>query len=170
MTEFSKTVILLCFMLINVNAFAQTGTDCARPATVVVFRTFNFFSFKFSYRLFAGDSLLGRIKTNDVFIMETYDPGISFHATAKAPSLNETSRTNYQKKKAIRYPMSLQQGQVYFVKCDYLNQSLFEYPRQPTIRLIKGAEVGKYMKKRFLKKRISSYLYAEWQKENNLYY
>lgn len=170
MTSLRTTVFGLIYFLLSLNSYSQEreNSDCEQPATVILFRTFNFFSFKFSYNLFSGDSLLGRMRTHDVFVLETYDQGVSFHATTKAPSLNADNKTNYQKRKTIKYPFSLQQGQVYFVKCDFLNQSLFDYPRQPTIRLIKKDEIGKYMKKKFLKKKIKAYLYNEWVTEMNL--
>lgn len=163
-------VVLTCCLWVHTDCFAQepNPTNCEQPATVILFRTFNLFSFKFSYNLFSGDSLLGRIKTHDVIILETYDKGLSFHATTKAPSLNADKRTNYQKRKTIKYPFSLQQGQVYFVKCDFLNQSLFDYPRQPTIRLMKGGEIQKYMRRPFLRRKLKRYLYTEWLKEKNL--
>jgi hypothetical protein len=100
--------------------------------------------------------------------LETYDQGISLHASVKAPSLNADKRTNFQKRKSVKYPFSPQQGQVYFVKCDFLNQSLFDYPRQPTIRLIKTNDIEKYMKKGFLKKKIKKFLYSEWLTEKDL--
>lgn len=102
-----------------------------------------------------------------MIILKTYDRGVSFHATTKAPSLN-AQKSNYQKKKTIKYPFTLQEGQVYFVKCDFLNQRLFDYPRQPTLRLIKNDEIGKYLRKRFLKRKIRSYLYNEWLTGNSL--
>jgi hypothetical protein len=153
------------------NIFAQDNEDnasCEKPATIILFRTFDFFNFKFSYNLFSGDSLLGRIKTHDVFILETFDQGISFHATTKAPSLNATKRSGYQKKKNIKYPFTLKSGQVYFVKCGFLNQRLFDYPRQPTIRLLKKEELRKYIRKRFLRKKIKAYLYEEWLTEKDI--
>lgn len=159
------------FFLAITDCFSQktdTKYHCEQPATIILFRTFNFFSFKFSYNLFSGDSLLGRVKTHDVIILETYDKGVSFHATTKAPSLNADKKGNYQKRKTIKYPFTLQQGQVYFVKCDFLNQSLFDYPRQPTIRLLKKNEIDKYMRRRFLKKKVKLYLYNEWLSEKNL--
>ena len=162
----------LCVLfLVITNCFSQksdTKSDCEQPATVILFRTFNFFSFKFSYNLFSGDSLLGRVKTHDVIILETYDDRVSFHAATRAPSLNADRRTNYQKRKTINYPFTLRQGQVYFVKCDFLNQSLFDYPRQPTIRMLKKNEIGEYMRRRFLKKKVKSYLYNEWMTKKSL--
>lgn len=166
-----KTITLVAsWFFVSLNSFSQVAdnSDCTEPATIIVFRTFNFFNFGFSYNLFSGDSLLGRIKTHDVFILKTFDQGVSFHSTAKAPSLNADKRTNYQKRKTINYPFSLQQGQVYFVKCDFLNQNLFEYPRQPTIRLIKRDEIERYMRKKFLKRKIQTHLYNEWLVEKNL--
>lgn len=171
MTTLKAITLILSWFFVNPNSFSQdrvANVNCEQPATIILFRTFNFFHFGFSYNLLSGDSLLGRIKTHDVIIMETYDPGVSFHATAKAPSLNAGKRTNYQKRKSINYPFSLQKGQVYFVKCDFLNQSLFDYPRQPTIRLIKKEEIGKYIRRRFLKKKLKEYLYNEWLTAKNL--
>jgi hypothetical protein len=171
MTTLKAIILVLSWSFVSLNSFSQVkigNSDCVPPATVILFRTFNIFSYTFSYKLFSGDSLLGRIKTHDVIILETYDQGISFHATAKAPSLNADKRKNYQKRKTINYPFALQQGHVYFVKCGFLNQSLFEYPRQPTIRLIKSDEIGKYIKKRFLRKKIKMYLYKEWLMGKNL--
>ena len=168
----SRTIVCFSsvFFLAITNCFSQsadTKSDC-KPATVILFRTFNFFSFKFSFNLFSGDSLLGRIKTHDVIILESYDTGVSFHAPTKAPSLNADKRANYQKRKTIKYPLTLQPGQVYFVKCDFLNQNLLDYPRQPTIRLLKKDEIGKYMRRRFLRTKIKLYLYNEWITEKNL--
>jgi hypothetical protein len=168
MTTTKALTFALSCLFISQNSFSQDKVDnlnCEQPATVILFRTFNFFSFKFSYSIFSGDSLLGRIKTYDVIILETYDRAVSFQATTKAPSLNADRRTNYKKRKTIKYPFSLQHGQVYFVKCDFLNQSLFDYPRQPTIRLIKKDEIEKYIRKRFLRKKIKAYLYKEWLTE-----
>ena len=171
MTTLKAITFISSWFLLNLNSFSQdrvVNSNCEQPATVILFRTFSIFHFGFNYNLFSGDSLLGRINTHDVFILETYDQAVSFHATPKAPSLNADKRTNYQKRKTIKYPFSIQQGQVYFVKCDFLNQSLFDYPRQPTIRLIKKDEIGKHMRKRFLKKKIKTYLYNEWLTEKNL--
>ena len=158
-----KTVAIasLCVHF-SLNSFAQQTPNCGPPATIILFRTFNIFSSLLHYNLYAGDSLLGRIKIHDVFILQTYDSDISFHATTKAPSLNASSKSNYQKIKTIKYPVSLEQNHSYFVKCGFLNQSLFDYPRQPTIRLIRQKELNKYLKKRFLKKKIKTYLYNEW--------
>jgi len=158
-----------CFL--SFNTFSQevvTKSYCEPPATIIVFRTFNIFGAAFSYNLFFGDSLLGRIHTHDVFIIETYDLATSFHATTKAPSLNADKRTNYKKVKTIKYPITLKQGDVYLVKCNFLNQRVFEYPRQPTIRLIKKNEMRKYLKKRFVKKNIKTYLYNGWMEDKGL--
>jgi hypothetical protein len=100
--------------------------------------------------------------------VETYDDGISFNATTKAPSLNASKRSNYQRRKNIRYPFTLKSGEVYFVKCDFLNQNLFEYPRQPTIRLLKREEELKYLKKRFLRRKLKVYLFNEWVTEKKI--
>lgn len=171
MTTLKAITSISSWFIFSLNSFSQdtsVSSNCEQPATIILFRTFSIFHFKFSYNLYSEDSLIGRIKTHDVFILQTFDQGISFHATTKAPSLNADKRTNYQKSKSIKYPFSLQQGQVYFVKCDFLNQSLFDFPRQPTIRLIKKDEIRKYMRKRFLKKKIKTYLYDEWLAEKNL--
>lgn len=137
-------------------------------ATIILFRTFDIFSFDRSYKLYASDSLLGRIKTKDVIVFDTYSSRISFHATTKAPSLNADKRANYQKQKKVNYPITLKSGQVYFVKCGYLPQNLFDLPRQPTIRLLKPDEVSKYLKRRFLRRKIKTYLYEEWLNDKNL--
>jgi hypothetical protein len=131
-------------------------------STIILFRTFDIFSFDRSYKLYAGDSLLGRIKTKEVIIIDTNDKGITFQATSRGPSLNADKRTNYQKQKMIKYPVTLKSGQVYFVKCGYLTQNLFDLPRQPTIKLLKPHELGKYLKRRFMKRNIKDYLLEEW--------
>lgn len=156
--------VSILFLLTVATCFPQSRdskSECESPATVILFRPFNFFSFKFSYNLFSRDSLLGRIRTHDVIILETYDKDLFLHTTTKALSLN-SKRTKYRKRKSVEYPLTVQQGQVYFVKCDFLNQNLFNYPRQPTLRLVKKAEVSPYMKRRFLKKKIQRYLYEDW--------
>lgn len=171
MTTLRAITFVLSWLFININSFPQDrvyNSNCEQPAIVILFRTFNLFHYGINYNIFSGDSLLGRIKTHDVLILETHDQGVSLHATAKAPSLNANKSTNYQKIKTVKYPFSLQQGEVYFVKCNFLNQSLFDYPRQPTITLIKKDEIEKYMKKRFLKKNIKTYLYREWLAEKHL--
>jgi hypothetical protein len=137
-------------------------------STIILFRTFDIFSFDRSYKLYARDSLLGRIKTHDVIFVDTYDKAISFHATTRAPSLNADKRTNYQKRKTINYPVTLNAGQVYFVKCGYLAQNLFDLPRQPTIKLLKSGEVSKYLNKHFLKRKIKDHLYSEWLNEKGI--
>jgi len=171
LTHFKIIAFLLCWFVLGSNSYAQEkapGSDCEQPATIILFRSFSLLHSFFSYNLYSGDSLLGRIKAKDVVVLQTFDKGVSFHATTKAPSLNADKRTNYQKLKTIKYPFSLQQGQVYFVKCGFLDQRLFEYPRQPTIRLLKKDEAGEYLKKRFLERKIKSYLYDEWLAEKNL--
>lgn len=134
----------------------------SQHATVILFRTFDIFSFDRSYKLYADDSLLGRMKTKDVFILDTYSQGISLHAKTTAPSLNASRESGYRKQKKINYPVTLTPGRVYFVKCGYLTQNLFDLPRQPTIRLLKPAEVRKYLKRRFLRRRIKDHLYEKW--------
>lgn len=146
----------------------ETGQQNHGHATIILFRTFDIFSFDRSYKLYANDSLLGRIKTKDVIIIDTYGKEISFHATTKAPSLNANKRSNYLKLKKINYPITLKPGQVYFVKCGYLNQNLFDLPRQPTIKLLKPDEVRKYIKRRFVRRKIKDYLYEEWLNEKDI--
>jgi hypothetical protein len=151
--------------------FSQNRVDssnCEQPATIILFRTFDVFNFGRSYKLYSSDSLIGRVKTYDVIVIETFDKGVSFHATTKAPSLNASKRTNYQKVKKIKYPFTLKPGQVYFVKCGYLNQNIFDLPRQPTIKLLKNDELRKYIRKRFLRKKIKSYLYDDWLTEKDV--
>jgi hypothetical protein len=135
---------------------AQTTLDPATdsPATIILFRTFDVFSFDRSFKLYARDSLLGRIKTKEVIIFTTNEKEMTFHATTRAPSLNSDKRANHKKIKTIRYTLTLQGGQTYYVKCGYLTQNLFDLPRQPTIRLLKPDEVKKYTEKRFLRKKI----------------
>jgi hypothetical protein len=171
MTAIKKNCFFAILFVSYLTATAQQGetsAGCPKPATVIIFRKFNFFSFKFSYNLLANDSLIGRVKTRSIFILETPDRVINFHATVKAPSLNAGKRANYQKIKKLGYPITIKPGQVYFVRCGFLNQNLFEYPRQPTIRLLKGEEVYRSMRKRFVRKQIEKYLYTEWLAENNL--
>lgn len=171
MSTIKAFILLLSCFLLNLKVLSQERTadsSCEQPATIILFRTFSIFHFKFSYNLYSGDSLLGRIKTHDVIMLETFDSGISFHATTQAPSLNANKLTKYLKRKTVKYSFSLQQGQVYFVECDFRNQSLFDFPRQPTIRLLKKNEVGKYLSKRFLKRKIKSYLYKDWLEEKSL--
>lgn len=154
-------LILHCLGHSSIHAQAQ-HTNNDEPATIILFRTFDIFSFDRSYKLYASDSLLGRIRTKDVIIVNTYDKGTSLHATTKAPSLNATKQSNYQKKKTIRYPITLKSGRVYFVKCGYKSQNLFDLPRQPTIKLLSASEAKKYLRKQFLRKKIEAYLFEEW--------
>jgi hypothetical protein len=137
-------------------------------ATIVIFRTFDFFNFKFSYRLFANDSLMGRIRNHDVIVIKTDQPRISFGATLKAPSLNATKVSNYQKVKRVAYQITLQPGNVYFVQCGFLKQNLFEYPRQPTVKLMKGSDVRKCLRKGFIRRKLRRHLYKEWLTDHNL--
>jgi hypothetical protein len=160
-----KVLSITAILLMVSNHSWSQDTTCEKPATIVLFRTFNPFSYLFSYKLYAGDRLLGRIGTHDVFIIDTYDDGISFQATTKAPSLNASKKSNYQKQKNIRYPFTLKPGEVYFVKCDFLNQRLFEYPRQPTLKLLKSGEEKKYLKRSFLRKKLKKHLFNEWLQE-----
>ena len=120
------------------------NTPCPQPSTVILFRTFNIVSFGDRYKIYASDSLLGKIKTHDVIVLNTYDKGVVLQATTKAPSVNADRRTNFQKHKNINYPITLEPDQVYFMKCGYLAQNVFDLPHQPTIRLLKPAEVKKY--------------------------
>jgi hypothetical protein len=108
------------------------------------------------------------MKTHNVLIIESYDNEITFHTTVKAPSVNAGKRGNFTKIKKITYPFTLKPGQVYFVKCGFLNRDLFEYPRQPTIRLLKPNEIRRYLKKRFLRRKIKSYLYEEWLSDKDI--
>ncbi len=174
MTSWIKTSHLTMGFLLTVTfgLYSQDNNDTSEqngePSTIILFRTFDIFSFDRSYKLYASDSLLGRMKTKDVIIIDMHDKGISFQATTKAPSLNADKGANYQKQKEIKYPISLKSGQVYFVKCGYLLQNLFDLPRQPTIKLLKPDEVRKYLKKRFLKRKIKDYLYEEWLNEKGI--
>jgi hypothetical protein len=159
-------LILVFFCIASLNLYSQSSIENRKQqdeySTIVLFRTFDIFSWDRGYKLYAGDSLLGRINTHDVIVIETHDTGITFRATTKAPSLNAPRRANYLKRKKIVYPITLKPGQVYFVKCGYLAQNLFDLPRQPTIKLLKPDEVKKYLKKRFLRQKIRKYLYDDW--------
>lgn len=157
--------------VVNTMLLSQEKSDDIRneqPSTIVVFRTFDIFNFGRSYKLYANDSLAGRIKTRGVIVINTYAGGMSFHAQTKAPSLNADKRTNFRKIKRIKYPFALKPGQVYFVKCGYLNQNIFDMPRQPTIRLLKGGEIGKYLRRGFLRRKIKRYLFEEWLNEKDI--
>lgn len=166
MTSWIKVLLLTVVFLFAMRLQLYSQND--GHATVILFRTFDIFSFDRSYKLFANDSLLGRIKTKDVIILDTYDKSISLCATTKAPSLNADKRTNFLKRKNIQYSFTLSSEQVYFVKCGYLAQRLFDLPRQPTIKLLKPDEVRKYLKKQFLRKKIKDYLYDEWLNDKDL--
>lgn len=161
---FNLTLLFLCAA--SLNGYPQASDEGRNQhdsySTIILFRTFDIFSFDRRYKLYANDSLVGRIKTHDVIVIETYSNAKTFHATTKAPSLNATRQTNFQKRKKIVYPITLTPGQVYFVKCGYLAQNLFDLPRQPTIKLLKSYEVKKYLKKLFLRRKIKNYLYEEW--------
>lgn len=164
--------ILIFFCIESSVLCAQIeSTDNAQataPSTLILFRTFDIFSFDRSYKLYARDSLLGRIRTKDVIIVNTYEKATSLHATTKAPSLNANRQSKYQKKKTIHYPITLKPGCVYFVKCGYLSRNLFDLPRQPTIQLLQASEVRKNLRKRFLRKKIKNYLYEEWLTEKGI--
>lgn len=167
---FHLTIGLLIVM--TTKLYSQNTGDNSQQndehSTIILFRTFDIFSFDRSYKLYASDSLLGRIKTRDVIIIDTYEKGVSFHATTKAPSLNADKRSNYQKKKNISYPITIRSGQVYFVKCGYLPHNLFDLPRQPTIKLLKPDEVQKYLRKKFIRRKIKNYLYKGWLDEKDI--
>jgi hypothetical protein len=160
--------LIMGLVCVNGLQLYSQHTQNEQHSTIILFRTFDIFSFDRSYKLYASDSLLGRIKTKDVIIVDTYDKVVSLHAATNAPSLNVDRRANYQKSKKINYPINLAPGQVYFVKCGYLPQNLFDLPRQPTIKLLKSVEIRKYLKKRFLRRRIKDYLYEEWLQEKEL--
>jgi hypothetical protein len=161
-----KTLTFLYGLLsLTFNSFCQDKTDntnCTQPATIIFFRTFNIFSFKFNYNLFSGDSLLARMQTNDVLILETYGQRVAFSAAAKAPTLNSEKGTKYQRRKTVEYSFAVQPGQVYLVQCNFLNESLFDYPRQPTARLMKNDELPKYLRKRFIKRELKKHLFRKW--------
>lgn len=143
--------------------FSQNPVDpCEQSSTVILFRTFDIFSFDRSYKIYSNDSLLGRIQNHDVIVLNTFENNVTLHAKTKAPSANAGHKASFQKHKKINYAITLEPGQVYFVKCGYLEQNLFDLPRQPTIRLLKPREIEKYLKKRFLRKKIKAYLYQEW--------
>ena len=170
MTCLNRTsrLILGLICVFNLTLCAQDNPPTKEYSTVIIFRTFDIFSFDRSYKLYANDSLLGRIRTHDVIVLETYDNGVTFQAATKAPSLNAGKRTNHQKRKYIKYPTSLKPGHVYFIKCGYLTQSLFDLPRQPTIKLLDQEGIRKHLRKRFLRKKISAYLYEGWLAETDL--
>lgn len=161
-------LLLIMTLRLYSQGSVDNGQQNEEHSTIILFRTFDIFSFDRSYKLYASDSLLGRIKTKDVIIIDTYHKGISLHATTKAPSLNADKRTQFQKRKNIKYPITLRSGQVYFVKCGYLMQNLFDLPRQPTIKLLTPAEVKKYLKRRFLRRKIKDYLYEEWLDDKDI--
>ena len=129
------------------------GSQADEYSTIILFRTFDIFSYDRSYKLYASDSLLGRIKTKDVIIVDTYDKGISLQATTKGPSLNADKRTNYQKRKGIRYPITLKPGQVYFVKCGYLTQNIFDLPTPANHYTFKDRRGKKVFKETIFKKK-----------------
>lgn len=164
----SRVVAVTAFVFLHLTSLSQ-HQPCDPPATIILFRTFDFFNFKFSYKLFAGDSLLGRMKEHDVFIIDTYDPQVSFHTTVKAPSVNAGKRGNYQKIKKINYPFSVKPGGLYLVKCGFLKRDLFEYPRQPTIELLKDDQkIRKYLRKRYVRKKIRDHAYGNWVIEKDV--
>src|SRR5688572_16916789 len=151
MTFQQLSCITLCCTTLQ-SGFSQTvqKSECDQPATIILFRTFSIFSITFNYKLMAGDSLLGRMKTHTVMVLETFDSGVTLHTSVRAPSLNAGKRSNFQKSKRIHYPFTVQSGKVYFVKCGFLDRNLFDYPRQPTIRLLKGNDIARYAHKRFV--------------------
>jgi hypothetical protein len=165
-----KRVLALIYVAFAINTgFTQQDNRIEnKPSVVILFRTFSFFNFKFNYRLYANDSLVGRIKTHNVYVIETFRNGISLQATTQFFSLNADRRTNHKKYKKIRYPFSLKAGQVYFVQCGFLNENLFDYPRQPTIRLLKPGEVARFLKRGFLKRKLKKHLYRQWILENGI--
>jgi hypothetical protein len=154
------------FVCISLSAQQQIKTKRCGPATIVVFRTFNLISSSLSYKLYAGDSLLGRINPHDVFIITTYDSTFSLSAATKAPSLNTSRKSRFTKIKKINYSFSIKSGEIYLIKCDFLNQEVFNYPRQPTIRLLKGLEEAKYLKRPFIRKKVKTHLYNSWAGKN----
>src|SRR5690242_15483818 len=79
-----------------------------QQSTVILIRTFDNFSFDRSYKMYSNFSLLGRIKTHDVIVLNTFDKSVALQATTKAPSLNTDKRTNFQKRKKINYPIPLE--------------------------------------------------------------
>jgi hypothetical protein len=163
-------LFLTGIMLCQWESMAQKkpqADPCTQPATIIIFRPFNFISAGFSYKLFSRDSLLGRMNTHDVFIVETYDSVFSLYAATKAPSLNASRKSNYTKIKKIQYPFAVKPGNIYVVKCSFLNQDLFNYPRQPTIRLLKSTELKKYLKKGFIKRKLRRYVYKKWIEERS---
>lgn len=99
MTSWIKTSLLTMGLLwvdtlqIYSQNVIDNGTQNREHSTIILFRTFDVFSFDRSYKLYASDSLLGRIKTKDVIIVDTYDKGISFPVTTKAPSLHANKRS-----------------------------------------------------------------------------
>jgi hypothetical protein len=168
MTQFR--LLIAATFLTQMQLFAQPkpqSDPCTQSATIVVFRSFNMISLGLTYKLFSRDTLLGRMRTHRVFIIETYDSVFSLHATTRAPSLNASRKSNYTKVKNIKYPFTVQPGQLYVVKCGFLNQDVFNHPRQPTIRLLKKDEAGRYLKKPFIKRKVKRYLYNKWKRDKN---
>lgn len=165
MLRFKLMLAGIGLVCIPLSAQQQIKTKRCGPATIVVFRTFNFVSSSLSYKLFAGDSLLGRINPRDVFIITTYDSTFSLSAATKAPSLNTSRKSGFTKIKKINYSFSINPGEIYLVRCGFLDQEVFNYPRQPTIRLLKGPEEKKYLKRPFIRKKVKTHLYNSWMEK-----
>ncbi|TRX55510.1 hypothetical protein FNH22_17895 [Fulvivirga sp. M361] len=115
-----------------------------------------------------ADSLIGRIRTHDVYMVDINSSVATLRATTKAPSLNADKRTKYKKIKSVQYPINLKSGDTYFVKCGFLNQNVFDLPRQPTLTLLKSTQTKKYLRKRFLREKIKDNLYEKWLSENGI--
>jgi hypothetical protein len=72
--------LIMGLVCVNGLQLYSQHTQNEQHSTIILFRTFDIFSFDRSYKLYASDSLLGRIKTKDVIIVDTYDKVVSLHA------------------------------------------------------------------------------------------
>ncbi|MEM8895964.1 MAG: hypothetical protein AAGC88_15380, partial [Bacteroidota bacterium] len=142
-----KVLLLVLGLLVSVQAslFSQnTHTDTNdQQSTILLFRTFNLFDFGFNYSLYMDGDLLCKMKTKNVFMVDTDKENISLLASTKAPSLNADKRTNYTKTKELRKSISLGNRPIQFVKCGFYNVNLFDLPRQPMVRVLKPEETQK---------------------------
>ncbi len=167
-----KIAILIAALLSSMytGLFAQnTHTDAQdQHSTILLFRTFNLFDFGFNYSLYLDGNLLGKMKTKNVFMVDTNAENVSLLATTKAPSLNADKRTNYTKTKELKKSIPLGMRPIQFVKCGFYNVNLFDLPRQPMVRILKPEETQKYLRKKFIKKKIKDHLYQQWLNESGL--
>ena len=161
----AKRLFLFLLLLFPFNIYSQfLMKDCEHPdlATVVFFRPSgpaNFPGSKFFYKIFFRDSLLTEARTTLFHVANLPQGNIRVNADRKDYKFSKNSKGFVE--------MKLLPGRVYFVKCG-VQKDPGGTKALPKLRLLKKEEASKWIRRRFLKKRLKEKLFTDFKNLENL--